>query len=398
MPSAHARQLVVSRSGQGTDVASGEGGNSRKAHVMDSGLLPLAPRASRDFNEWMLGVLARVAAQVEDCQGDNLVALVLGGAWGRQEGSVIRDGRFERPHLPIDLFPVVRDRDSVSDHDWKPVLARFDVALAHKLRFHAPLTPADIAQLPGLVRWHDLVQGHTVLAGDPNVLVRGASEAARRPPARIEATRLMLDAGVHLVQALRVVRGHEDLPTRDFVREAFHGAVLAMGDALLVAHDRYRIHWARRDDDLDDLAHEVPAVRRLGLVHDYRLSLISLMFPDDCWIVYGTDRLMSKLAERWGEVLLVVERQRAGGQWRSLAEYLAEGALPDDENATPTRWLRRVRDSWRHPPGPMEGPRTPPSRELASALPGVLGLGDAPLADWPAASARVVRSWASSAH
>ena len=361
---------------------------------MESGLLPLAPRGSRDFNEWILGVLARVAAQVEDCQGDNLVALVLGGAWGRQEGAIVRHGRFERPFLPIDLFPVVRERDSVSDDDWKPILARFDVALANKMRFHPALTPADIAQLPGHVRWHDLVHGHTVLAGDPNVLVRGASEAARRPPARIEATRLVLDAGVPLVQALRVLRGLEPPPTRDFVRETFHGVVLSLGDALLVAHGRYRIHWARRDDDLDDLAHEVPAVRRLGLVHDYRLALISLLFPDDSWIVYGSEHLMRKLAERWGEVLLAVERERVGGQWRTLAEYLAEGPLPDDENATPTRWLRRVRDSWRQPAPALPGEaRTPPSRELASALPAVLGLGNAPLADWPAASARLVRQW-----
>ena len=56
-----------------------------------------ARHASDAFNERMGEWLTGLAAAVRHSLGDNLVALILGGGYGRGEGGVLRVGSEERP-------------------------------------------------------------------------------------------------------------------------------------------------------------------------------------------------------------------------------------------------------------------------------------------------------------
>ena len=59
----------------------------------DSAQLLYARHASVDFNARMQGWLTSLSGEVRQAMGENLIALVLGGGYGRGEGGVLRAPR-----------------------------------------------------------------------------------------------------------------------------------------------------------------------------------------------------------------------------------------------------------------------------------------------------------------
>jgi hypothetical protein len=192
-----------------------------------------APLATDEFNRLLLDELDRLGRMVREALGDNLVCLALGGGYGRGEGAVCKASGGEKPYNDLDLFLVVRDTRNLKGLD--NVRRHFEARLGIEVDFSRPLTPRQVAALPHTLMWHDLMRGHLVLWGDEDFFQKTAPSRLLSVPPAGEAARLLLNRGVGLLWAERVLKGLSPAPDDDFVRRNFFKAALALGDAQFLA-------------------------------------------------------------------------------------------------------------------------------------------------------------------
>src|ERR1700737_1678620 len=76
--------------------------------------LRYARQGSAEFNVRMHEWLTALSSEVRGVLGENLIALVLGGGYGRGEGGVLRVSGEERPYNDLDFTLIVRRKGSFS--------------------------------------------------------------------------------------------------------------------------------------------------------------------------------------------------------------------------------------------------------------------------------------------
>lgn len=348
-----------------------------------------AGHASAAFNARLHLALQRLAAEVRQALRDNLVALVLGGGYGRGEGGVVHVAGVERPYNDLDLILVVKRKTAVPEPALSAIGQNCGAAMGVHIDFSRPLTLGDIRRWPPWLRWVDLLNGHIVLMGPPQVLRASAPAALHRPLPLLEATRLLLNRGAGLLWALRVARGAEPAPDRDFVRRNYYKCALALGDGLLIAHRLFATPYQGRDRRLAQLAAISAPVAALRLEPLYHTALRFKFTPDEVPDQGLDEQSLQALAERWGAVFLHVERRRTGGAWPSLAAYAQWRGLREPEQNHPLKWPRNIaqnrrlgRWSWRYP-----------REELYWQLPVLLGLAGRQRANWREESADFLDRW-----
>lgn len=193
--------------------------------------------------------LQRIRAEVRSEVGSHLSALLLIGGYARGEGSVVeRDGELA-PYNDYDLLVVTPG--GRTRHLRKP-LADLGDRLAQQLGIEVELWPVgerELGEVPPTLMWLDvLLGGAEVIEGDPHILERVRRIGVRNVP-YAEAARLLANraVGIALTNLEARDRGH---------RRARHGhkAVLACGDARLLAADRYCGRVSDRAEELARLA------------------------------------------------------------------------------------------------------------------------------------------------
>lgn len=356
----------------------------------DAPAIPVYARhASAAFNARLDGTLRALTAEVKACLGDALTALVLGGGYGRGEGGIVRRDGAEAPYNDLDLTLVVRERRGLPLDALDAIRRGYERLLGIEVDFSRPLTLEDIRRWPPWLMWFDLLHGHIVLAGPPDVLAANAPPALQEPPAPIEATRLLLNRGAGLLWAMRVVAGVEAPPDDDFVRRNYYKCALALGDALLLAHRRFATPYAGRDGRLARLAAEVPAVAAVAPGPLYAAALGFKFRPDDAPALPLDAAALAALAGQWGAVFLHVERERTGAAWVDLGGYAAWRGLREPEQHAGRRLLRNLVQNGRRGVWSWRYPREALYREL----PVLLGSAGPRPADWAARSAGFLAVW-----
>jgi hypothetical protein len=348
-----------------------------------------AHHGSDAFNARMDDVSHRIGADVEQALADNFVALVLGGGYGRGEGSVIRVEAEEQPYNDLDFTLVVRRKGGVPWDKLHAISERYEKEIHIDVDFSRPLTVRNIENWPRWLMWYDLLNGHMVIEGPPDILTAHAPSYLKQPLPAIEATRLALNRGAGLLWALRVTRGLDKGPDPDFIRRNYYKCILAMGDALLIAHQRFATPYRGRDSCLARLERDSPEVAVLRLGGIYREALRFKFQPDALPDNRIDEEQLKALARQWGVVFLHVERSRNRRKWASLSEYCRWRGLREVEQHSPKNLLRNLIQnrelgiySWKYP---REG--------LYRQLPVLLGLTDQTVSDWPAESARFLSIW-----
>jgi hypothetical protein len=355
---------------------------------------PIAPsvpvyQPTPAFDRYMRWIVDRIGRAVAETLKDNLVALVLGGGYGRGEGGVVVIDNVEQPYNDLDFTLVVRRKSAVPADRLHAISRRYEEEIHIAVDFSRPLTIGDIRRWPAWLMWYDLLNGHIVARGRPDVLTAHAPDALNRPLPAIEATRLLLNRGAGLLWALRVVRGQEETPDPDFVRRNYFKCALALGDALLIAWARYATPYTGRDDRLRQLVREVEPLSTLPLAPLYREALLFKFRPD--WTpdrpVPETDLLA--LAALWGRVCLLVEAHRTGRRWASMGDYAAWTGLREPAQHGPARWLRNLVHNRRAGRWSLTYPR----EGLYRQLPALLGLTGAAPDRWEDASRAFLEVW-----
>jgi hypothetical protein len=299
----------------------------------------LTVAGSPAFESELQQALLHLAGDVQRVLGHQLVALLLGGGYGRGEGAVVRHQGRERPYNDLDLTLVVTQRrlplaalDAVR-HDYQ-------CSLGIDVDFSRPLTPAEIRAWPATLMWHELYHGHQVLHGATTVLDAAPACVVAHPPP-VEAVRLLLNRGAGLLWALRVARAVEPAPDEDFVRRNGYKAALAAGDALMIAHGCHAVRYQGRDQRLAMLAVQQPLISTLAAIHRYSTALQFKLEPDA--LARGCDESwLRELACEWSEVLLYIERRRHHNSWATLAEYAAWSGVREHEQHRLACWPRNI--------------------------------------------------------
>jgi hypothetical protein len=243
--------------------------------------------------------LDRVGRGLADALGDALLGLLLVGGYARGEGSVVAHGDGLGPYNDYDFVAVVRGRPAAL----RARLAHFSEAWGRKLGVDVDVWPVDLAGLhgaPETLFWLDVALGGLrVVVGD------GA-----------------------LADRLRRLVPRQMSVDRD-LRRARHGhkAVLACGDARLLAADHYRPTLAERVVALRGLE-GAPGVDSI-LVRAYE-DAVSFRARPDAWRPPGVDGL-----DDW-----YARIRDAVGRWHLGYEAWRRGT-PEDPVAFAT-WRGRV--------------------------------------------------------
>lgn len=348
-----------------------------------------APEASESFNVELGHQLRRLGEDVAKALGSNLEALILGGGYGRGEGGVFLSETHERAYNDLDLFLVVESKRADVRTDLRAIQQRYQTTLGIDVDFGRPVTTRDIEQWPQWLMWHDLLDGHVVLTGEPDVLTRHAPRHLQENPPPVEALRLLLNRGAGLLWAQRVVHGLEPAPDADFVRRNYYKCVQACGDALLLVHRCYTARCEGRAELFAELASSHPSVRAMGLETAYARALRFKLRPD----TGATDTLgeteLENAADLWGRVLLHVEERREGRRFATAADYVRDRSVREVATNTPRCWPGNLVRNLRHGVVSIKYPR----EELYRELPRLLGLANPSSGDWPSRSARFLALW-----
>jgi hypothetical protein len=344
-----------------------------------------APAGSAAFNARLGESLAALAADLERHFGSQLQALILGGGYGRGEGAVQTVAGDERPYNDLDLFAITSGGtlDGV-DEVCRPHAAALGihVDVGRSLRLH------EIRHWSPSLMWFDLVHGHRVLVGDATILRENVPGAVRRDlPAR-EATRLLLNRGMGLLWAFRVAHGVDAEPDADFVRRNAFKAMLAFGDATLIAHGRYASAVARRGSRFIHLSRACAEVANLRLETTYARALRFKTEPDRYQGRPDVTALVN-IADTWEKVLLHVDGLRAGRSWQDVDEFCASPGRFEDGSASTTDAARNVLRNLAL--GRLSGAH--PRERLYRELPRLLAAAASPTADWAARSAQALDAW-----
>lgn len=329
-----------------------------------------AAHASDAFNRRMDAAVLLIGHDMRDLLGDNLVALVLGGGYGRGEGGVVRvDGR-EEPYNDLDFVLVVGSERKVDARRVAEIGERHARALGIHVDFSRPLTIRGVRAWPHWLMWTELLNGHMVVEGPGDVLAANAPTAVRGCPPAVEATRLLLNRGAGLLWAMRVRRGAEPAPDADFVRRNAMKCAQALGDAVAIAHGRHRTPYAGRDAVLAELERHEPSVASLAVGASYRAALAFRLDPGAARPEAFDEAELSELADRWATTLLHVEAVRTGRGCGSLAAYVANRDVRELEQNRPGRWPRNLVQNLRTGRLSLRYPRERLFRELPPLLAG----------------------------
>lgn len=354
----------------------------------------LAAHGSEEFNRRLTDVLAGLSLDTLAGQGDNLIALILGGGYGRGEGGVVVTAGREEPFNDLDLVIVVRSKKAIDFHALAAVEAKYRDILGIHVDFARPLTVADIRAWLHWQVWHDLAAGHVVLHGPADILTVNAPAGLDAPLPLIEASRLLLNRGTGLMWSQRVIRGQEDEPDAGFVRRNFYKALLAMGDGLLIIHGRYTVPYTGRDRLVAELCRDSAEAAALDLAGRsfetaYAEALTFKFTPDRAPEFDLSDPALAGAVELWGRVFLQVENRRTGRNFADLTAYCRWTGIRERDQNTPARWPRNlVRNAQLGRLSPVY-----PRERLYRLLPGLLGLTGEAAGDWGRRTADYLAVW-----
>jgi hypothetical protein len=349
-----------------------------------------APKASAEFQIRFEEQLTALAQDVQRLLGDNLVALVLGGGYGRGEGGVVTIEGRQMPYNDIDLTLIVNEPSGVNQPALDAIGHTASKSMGIEVDFSRPLAPCDVQNWPNNLMWHDLLNGHIVLSGEPDILKRLAPPELSRPISSTEALRLLLNRGSGLLWARSVVNGCVDAPDRDFVRRNAYKCLLALGDALLITKNKYTTEYTGRDRILKELCASDSSVQALNIEDRYSDALTFKFTPDLAPHIIASVGTLRSITDSWIKVFLYTENTRYRGKlFGTIEEYIKWPGIREPEQNLPGRWLRNAAQNATLRRLSIQYPRELLYRTLAE----LLNEGEADCVDWGSRVDHYLRIW-----
>ncbi len=314
-------------------------------------IVQLAPQGSPEFNEWLWEKLCELGNDVATVLEGDLIALVLGGGYGRGQGCTIFAAGRERPYNDVDLFLITRISPPKNIAQLGPLAREYEERLGISVDFSRPQTVPMIRNWPCLLMWQELVMGHKVLYGPEDIIESNTREVVRKPLPAVEASRLLLNRGAGLLWAERVLEGLEPSPDPTFVSRNYFKCVLGIADSLLIANARYTSDPEDKLYRILNLAARDSFVKRIGADELMVAGLEFRRSSEKSYEIRMEDcRLLAGL---WMETFLWVESKRFGRAFSGVEDYVDWQGRRESHDPGVLRRLaanaKRGRLSWKHP-------------------------------------------------
>lgn len=215
--------------------------------------------------------------------GPRLEGLVLGGGYGRGEGGVWRRPDGDRPYNDLEFYVFVRGSRLLNEQRYGRALHCLGEILTPQAGVEVEFKLVSLAGFtagPVSLFSHDLVRGHRVILGRPDLLAGCRAHHRGRDVPASEGTRLLFNRATGLLLArARLQRPAFTPADADFVARNLAKVELALGDAVLLAHGLH--HWSvrRRHDRLVRLADSLGSSLPFNLVASHAAGLAFKLHP-----------------------------------------------------------------------------------------------------------------------
>ncbi len=311
----------------------------------------LSPYASAEFNARFWQELKYLGDDAAMVLGPGLIAVVLGGGFGRCEGCIAWVDGNETPYNDVDLFLITKSASIKNPRKLQRLAERYEHRLGIAVDFSRPQTPAMVARWEPLLMWQELAKGHIVLYGPKDILTGNVHPSVLEELPLIEASRLLLNRGAGLLSAARVDRGLEPAPDASFVVRNYFKCAQALADAVLIGFGMYASDPPTKKARIEQLAAAESIVRDLGIGHMLQSALAFRRAPHADYAV-ETEQLRT-MAQRWCHLFLWLENKRLGSSLPSMLEYVAWKGSREPHRRSRI-WMmavnaRRKRIGWHHP-------------------------------------------------
>lgn len=199
----------------------------------------------------------------------DIVALVLGGGYGRGEGGVFETSAGQKKlYNDLDFFVITENLNSSRLKKVDQALADIGESFTRKIAVDVDFGPAktlrQLAKMPFTMMWQELREGHVLVYG-ADVLNSLPDHDLHDLP-RSEGLRLLLNRGAGLLFAGQCFR-QENINTvdLDFIGRNLYKAVLACGDVFLILRNQYCLSVQDRLCLLEELGAEDVELYRQAL-------------------------------------------------------------------------------------------------------------------------------------
>jgi hypothetical protein len=271
---------------------------------------------------------ARIAAGLRSLlPRRKLVAIVLGGGYGRGEGGVWRAPDGDRPYNDLEFYVCLRGNRHLNERIHGRALHVLGEILTPQAGVEVEFKIASLRELaagPVSMFSYDLVSGHRWLVGDEEFFAPCAHHRDATQIPLAEATRLLMNRGSGLLLAEARLGSPVFAATdADFVARNIAKMQLALGDAVLVSRGRY--HWSARQRHAR-LGRLALAENTAWLNHVSRHHATGLEFKlHPCRSTASRAELAAlhrEVKELARETWLWIEAQRLRQPFRSIRDYV----------------------------------------------------------------------------
>jgi hypothetical protein len=290
-----------------------------------------ATHASEDFNKMMEQEINTITKEVESSLGDSLVALILGGGYGRGEGAVVKTSGQEKPYNDLDFTIIVKQKSDQLNRALQHVSKVHTERIGIDVDFSRPLTLSEVQQFPHWLMWYDLLNGHIVTSGAKDVLISNVPDSLKEPLPGIEASRLLLNRGAGLLWATLVSLGKEEEEDPDFRRRNLYKCLLALGDSFMIVHQVYETPYTDRDKRLKAFLEKKSLVLYPEFLSDYTSALQFKFSPNKLPSGPPATSVFEKAGKKWLTTFLHVESVRTGKEFGSVQDYINWKGLREPE-------------------------------------------------------------------
>jgi hypothetical protein len=209
------------------------------------------PRYTRDGSDALEKRLAETCQELgravrEIVPAEKLQGLVLAGGYGRGEGGVLSAADGDAPYNDLEFFLLIDGPPRLNEKRYGAAIHALEQRMTPVIGIDVEFKITSLAKLESgdtTMFSYDLVCGHQVVTGPPDLLKNCAHhrDASRIP--MHEATRLLMNrcSGL-LFAAERLAKPDFSQEDADFTARNIAKAQLALGDVVLAALGRY--HWS----------------------------------------------------------------------------------------------------------------------------------------------------------
>ncbi len=215
------------------------------------------PELERHLENVCTLVLERVRSVLPS---NRLQALVLGGGYGRGEGGVLKTPDGDQPYNDLEFYVFVSGSRLLAERRFRAALYQVGEELSPRAGLHVEFKIDSRARLrhsPVSMFSYDLISGHRVVFGPPNVFQRCEHHLDARQIPIDDATRLLFNRCTGLLLAREVLACDTLGPNQaDFVGRNLAKAKLALGDAVLTLRREYNWSCLVRQERVAELCAE----------------------------------------------------------------------------------------------------------------------------------------------